>query len=184
MKNIDVKRISLILLIVSIVACETERDPLPTELPPITEEGNNTFGCMIENEIYVPEIRRTSWSIPGLQSDPIEFTFPHFPDYYFIVSTVRLVDEDDELKDVFLSFHIDTSVIKTGNYQFSYISVEYENTYYYLDTTINKGMVNISRYDSINKIISGTFDFSVIDKNNTNSKILNITKGRFDLKSL
>jgi len=175
------KRIIVILIIVLIAACEKEKTPLPTELPPISEEGKNTFGCMIEKEIYVPEKRRTSWSIPGPQFEPIEFNFPLYPIYTFRVSTIRLVDEDDYLMDAEVEFMVDSSVSTIGEYRFSHLKVKYENVFYYADT-LNNGLLNISKYDSIKGIISGTFNFTVIDKNNTNSKILNITKGRFDLK--
>ena len=40
------------------MGCEKNKEHLTTELPPATQKGKNTFGCMIENEIYVPEIRR------------------------------------------------------------------------------------------------------------------------------
>ncbi len=175
------KHSRLVLIIVLLISCEKEKTPLPTELPPITEEGKNTFGCVIENEVYVPEIRRTSWSIPGSQFDAIEFTFPVYPDYNFRVSTIRLVDKDDALMDAQVEFMIDSSVNNIGRYNFSHVTVKYENEYYYSDTS-NKGELIVSKYDSVNKIIAGTFIFSAIDKNNTNSKIININEGRFDLK--
>lgn len=163
-----------------LISCEKEKNPLPTELPPITEEGKNTFGCMIENEIYVPEIRRISWSIPGQQSEPIELIFPQYPDYFFRVSTIRLVDKNDELMDAQIEFTVNSSVNKLGNYTFSHTTIKYKNGYYSSDI-INNGILSISKYDTINNIISGTFNFSAID-NNTFSETININEGRFDLK--
>jgi hypothetical protein len=173
------KRIFGILMIALMVACEKEKSPLPTELPPITEEGKNTFGCMIGDEIYVPEIR--TYVCCEAQAVPIIFDFPESPIYLFRVSTVRYVDRDDQLMDAMVEFSVDSSLSKVGEYQFSHMIVKHENVYYYMDTT-ESNLLNISIFDSINGIISGTFYCTLIDKNNTNSKMINITNGRFDLK--
>lgn len=165
-----------------LMACKKELAPLPTELPPITEEGKNTFGCMIGDEVYVPEIRRTSWSIPGPQSEPIVFSFLQFPDYFFRVSTIRLVDKDDDLMDAIVDFSAYLPKSKIGEYQFSHMVVKHENVYYYMDTT-SSNLLSVARCDTINGIISGTFYCTLIDKDSSNSKIINITNGRFDLKN-
>lgn len=175
-------RVFLILIIVLLVACEKDNTPLPIELPPITEEGNNTFGCLIENEIYVPEIRRTSWSIPGPQSEPIEFSFPEYPDYFFRVSTIRLVDENEDLMDAELEFMVDSCILKSGTYSFSHISAIYENEAYSGYSIDNDSLI-ITKIDTINNIISGQFSAILTDVS-TYSKFIKITKGRFDLKKL
>lgn len=157
-----------------LISCKKE-DPLPTELPPITTEGKNTFGCLINGEVYVPDIRRMSFQIP------ITLEFPMSPDYYFRVNTIRLVDEDDNVQDAEVELIVD-SVSSLGVYSFRHTTVRYENVYYYSDSMHN-GSVNIIKYDFNNGIISGTFSFSAIDRNNTNSQIVQITDGRFDLKN-
>lgn len=169
----------LILMIVFLMSCEKEKMPLPTELPPITEEGKNTFGCLIENEIYVPEIRRTVWSIPGPQSDPIEFIFPKYPVYFFTVSTIRLVDKDDDQMDAEVEFWVDSCVNKPGRYRFS-LSVICEKGGYNSYRIDNNSLI-ITKIDTINKIISGQFS-AVLTDFSTYTKTINITNGRFDLK--
>jgi hypothetical protein len=174
------KKIIVILIIVLLGACEKDKNPLPTELPPITEEGKNTFGCLIENEIYVPEKRRTTWSVPGPQFEPIEFSFPQYPNYTFRVSTIRLVDEDDDLMDAEVEFMVDSCILKPGKYKFSHISVIYENEAYSSHLIDNDSLI-ITKIDTINNIISGQFSAILTDVS-TYSKFINITKGRFDLK--
>jgi len=174
------KSILIVLFMGMLTGCEKEKTPLPTELPPITEEGKNTFGCIVENEIYVPEIRRTSWSIPGSQSEPIEFTFPQYPYYFFRVSTIRLVDKDDNLMDAQVEFMVDSCVFKPGRYRFSHISVIYEDIAYSSYSIDNDSLI-ITKIDTLNNIISGQFNFRVTDIS-TFSKNINITNGRFDLK--
>jgi len=96
------------------------------------------------------------------------------------VNTFRLVDEDDDAQDAEVEFIID-SVSAVGVYSFRHTTVKYKNIFYYSDSTHN-GSVNINRCDLNNGIISGTFSFSAIDVDNTNSQIIQITEGRFDLK--
>ena len=157
-----------------LISCKKE-DPLPTELPPITTEGKNTFGCLINGEIYVPEIRRISFSVP------ITMEFPQNPNFFFRVNTIRLVNEDDNVQDAEVIFAAD-SVLSTGIYQFSQAVVLYNNIYYQSDT-LHSGVLNISRFDSLNGVISGTFNFEAIDWLNTNSQIIQVSSGRFDLKN-
>ena len=51
----------------------------------------------------------------------------------------------------------------------------------YDSSTFDIGEVNITKFDTVGRIISGTFWFEATNKNNSSNKIL-ITAGRFDLK--
>jgi hypothetical protein len=53
-----------------------------------------------------------------------------------------------------------------------------ENKYYC--SIENSGNLNITRYDYSNGIISGTFDFNAVNKDDSND-IIEITEGRFDI---
>ncbi len=44
----------------------------PTELPPITQEGKNTFGCKIDGKIWVPY-----YSCRGFSANPCGELFSH-----------------------------------------------------------------------------------------------------------
>jgi hypothetical protein len=51
---------------------------------------------------------------------------------------------------------------------------------YFTNQSLNNGYIHISRFDSAQQIISGTFNFTVI---NSNTKIKHeISEGRFDLR--
>ncbi|MCK4664294.1 MAG: hypothetical protein KAT68_15605 [Bacteroidales bacterium] len=170
--------ILIILLIGLFTRCVKKENPLPTELPPITESGENTFGCLIEDEIFVPDIRRIVCC--EAQAIPIVFDFPKYPEYFFRISAVRKVNKNDNAKDAEVVLMVD-SIFQGGSFSLFYATVKYENVYYYTDS-IDNGTIEILKLDSINNIISGLFYFQAIDKNNTNSKIINIINGRFDLK--
>ncbi|MCC6684853.1 MAG: hypothetical protein IT247_07275, partial [Bacteroidia bacterium] len=51
---------------------------------------------------------------------------------------------------------------------------------FYLTDSIYTGQLNITRFDTINSILSGTFWFDARDK--TTGEVVHITEGRFDNK--
>ena len=56
----------------------------------------------------------------------------------------------------------------------------YENGLRYDATDNNSGELKINKFDSVNRIISGTFFFTGTD--NSNGQTVNITEGRFDIR--
>lgn len=110
----------------------------------------------------------------------IEISFPQYPSYTFRVSAVRLVHEKDDINDAKVELFID-SVDNIGFYNISFSMVYYNNTIYHTDI-VNNGVIEITKFDSINKIISGTFNFSTSDGNTSSPNVIQVTSGRFDLK--
>ena len=190
------KRILNILLIAALLTgcCEDfwEKPPLIMELPPITEEGKDTFGCMIEDEVYVPQSRRMRF----MPMYYIETTFPEYPNYRFGVTTYRFVGEKDIVQDAEVNFGnviwdgrgnviLWDSIRTTGTYTL-YGTVKYNGNYY--QALSNTSSLMITKLDTINGIISGQFYFQAIMNNNSlpidmidpDSKIITISNGRFD----
>ena len=161
----------LVFIVVLTPSCE--REPLPDELPPITMTGENTFGCLINDEVFVPVIRR--WTGPdGILGAIVFSDLPAYPDYIFSVSAHRLAENDEKIKDIDLLF-IANNVEDTGEYDFSYISLEYRGKHY---GYIINGTIDILFFDTIAEVISGTFNANVYNEIDT----VQITYGRFDLK--
>lgn len=67
MKNQTIK-IYLVLLTTLLLGCsENENIVLPEtkdELPPITQTGANTFGCLIDGNVFIPK-DKTGYTPPG-----------------------------------------------------------------------------------------------------------------------
>lgn len=81
--------LEIVLIIIIIISCE--KKSLPEELPPITITGENTFGCYINDELFVPVIRR----YPGPDGNPGKigfYGFPSAPTYFLSFSAHRLAD--------------------------------------------------------------------------------------------
>ena len=167
------QRISIV-IIVSFIAtsCSEYAPPVPTKLPDATITGANTFGCYIETDLYIPEYRTITFEMPG----PLIVEFPFDTKHFFDVNTSRIVNKKDPFQDAAVAFSI-ANVKDTGDFKVINGLVEFEGRYYHTDS-INNGKITITKIDSLQKIISGTFYFKAKDR--YSDKTVNVTSGRFD----
>ena len=161
--------------LLTLVACSNDDKPEnPVDaLPPITQTGENTFACLINGKpFFSSKDRRASYTVANGA-------------YTFGVYGSRR--DEIGLRTVSIQ-GIDVDPLKEGTYTLkSEISGNFSAIYLIgggitLDTGTtdeNPGLLTITRFDLEEFIVSGTFEFSVIDdEGNT----LNFTDGRFDLK--
>ena len=169
-------------LFLILTACE-RLDPQPVDqLPPATQEGANTFGCLVDGEVFLPK----NESILHL---------PYSASYgYGSLSG---------------SAHIDVVNTDLGmRFYFSFEKTLVEPTYYELpsyDTLPNttiipnpeiffetgdvnfrhrllSGFIDITALDTLDvRFVSGTFSFDFVNETD-NSDTVSVTDGRFDLK--
>jgi len=134
------------------------------KLPPITQEGKNTFGYLVNGEAIV--VRNTMNITAIYQQDNLQLggggknsdkdlDITIFPPY-------------SQLEE-FVSYDITKAAMY---YNF------YEGCYYELENTY-EGYIRFSKIDRINYIISGTFEFSTVT---ANCDTVRITDGRFDVQ--
>jgi hypothetical protein len=162
------------------VSCDKEDDKPKTELeklPPATQTGAQTFGCLIDGKAFVP---------PKFGSNAPN-AFYQFVDGAYTLSIYGSTDGGSNLKSINIGC-IDMPLIQESSYL---LKEELSNNYFGeynigggitfsgASTTINPGTLTITRFDPTNFIISGTFEFSVLDDNNAEIKI---TNGRFDMQ--
>jgi hypothetical protein len=170
----------LVLFVVSlvIISCQKKVD----ELPPATQSGANTFGAKVNGNMWVP----TSSPLPGaakleagyiangviiharnLASTPTETEFEFF---------IQNPDTGT------FTLNTDTQIYpnQTGNYGY-YILRKINPLSEWITTSQIGGSINITRYDNVNHIISGTFQFDAVTING-NPDTLHVTEGRFDIK--
>ena len=160
--------------------CNKNDDDQPTnpidQLPPATQTGAQTFGCLINGEAFVP---------PSFGSNsPSAF-------YQFVGGAYTLgisggTGGGTELKSINLGC-LDMPLIEEINYNLlEFVTGNYFGEYYlgggngeiYSTTVNNPGTLTITRFDQDNFIISGTFEFTVVDNDGNE---INITNGRFDM---
>ena len=166
------RNILLIAFCIIIVSCK--KDPITTKLPDLTNIGANTFGCMINDEVYIPE-HKVLTSYFG----PITIDFPIYPNCFFSVNTNRIADNSDPLNNTKLYFNAE-QVKKIGEYKIRGYVIDKDISYINFGDIPN-GMVTITYIDTVKKIISGRFYFDAKEENGTQT--IKITDGRFDLKN-
>ncbi|MGM0579637.1 MAG: hypothetical protein ACQETL_03095 [Bacteroidota bacterium] len=163
-------RLLIILTVLfSFTSCELLFSPGP-ELPPITEEGKGTFGCKVNGEVWLPDYRYLNSGGNILEAYLDRGSDMHIKAVYEPkTQNIRFT-----LKDVFNQ----DKAIKFSSYESenSYASVSMEEDCY-LETDSTSGYLEILKIDSINKIVAGTFEFSIISDCDT----VEVTEGRFDL---
>ncbi len=129
----------------------TKKEVLPAE----TQTGKQTFGCLVNGQVWLPKGKSLQ---PGLTAS-IQFD---------------ILNLSASKGDEFIGIGI-RNLNGTGSYNL----VDFDSLYAKGDSVYNRisGVVLITRYDTVNQILSGTFNF----KASNDKDIINITEGRFDI---
>ena len=137
------------------------------KLPPITQEGKNTFGCLVNGEAFT--VSNTSNQVAIFQQSKLQFGASI--DDGDLDESVYMVVGDPLVENEVYSF-IDAGY--NAEYQYRNTDkiciYEFKNTY--------NGTLFFSKIDRINYIISGTFEFSTVTQG---CDTIRITEGRFDM---
>jgi hypothetical protein len=160
-------------MLVSCKSCKKDNLAPVDQLPPATQNGQNTFGCLINGEVFTP---KGAFSVPRLYAD-------YYNGGVYLICAVNV----DSRINILLKN--DSSLINnTGNY--SLISAIDKNTYgqyanlnsncnMYTDS-ISSGTLTVTKFSitSQKRIISGTFYFTV---KSPGCPDIHVTDGRFDI---
>ena len=175
---------------------DNETEENAQKLPPETQTGANTFGCYVNGKLFYPRDGVPSFgsiSAPkGLEviGSPTGFSYKEIeasnykdgkPINYF---TIHLQSIDDigvgiyNLKQTNFKKGIDGI---SDNY-FLIRAFDYnEGVWKWYGSYDGSGNINITRYDKINYIISGTFSGKL--KTEDGISEIEITQGRFDINT-
>lgn len=160
--------------LISITSCDSDDDNNCQGidcLPPITQTGVGTFGCLVNGEPYF------AFGGVNAQYQLID------GEYFFVVGSNR---ESGTLRSIILEstkMSISESDFILGDFGenkiYSFIRLSENN----LSTTLytsdnNVGSLSITKLDQTNQIVSGTFEFEIL--NPDDGQIYQITEGRFD----
>ena len=161
----------MLLLIVSANSCEREDE---STLPPETQEGKNTFGCYVNDTLFV-KVKR--FSNPTLEAKYSHVIFiEHFEKKKLHVRCKSIHGFMDLIID---NPREGDNILSIGSFIFNNHEFASENS----------GQVYITKFDTINRIVSGTFEFTgrnAIFHPDTIQYVGDLTaqvkKGRFDVK--
>lgn len=146
-----------------------------SQLPPATQTGENTFGCLINGEVFVPD------NLPNSTNCFYQFLNGG---YFF---TVRASNQDDNFNSYSIALKTEQKQIFEGEtYNLleplpnkAYGTYSLVGMLSYTDD-MNTGELTISKLDFENNIVSGIFWFDI--EHPTTGEILEIRDGRFDMQ--
>jgi hypothetical protein len=170
----------LFFLFFSFASCKKHKTDTPVDqLPPATQEGKHTLGFLLNGEPWTPK----GWS--GGTTNLSLYYDPSYHGGTFNITTYRQLSQDDKQ-----TFGIATDSFQAVGTFFlnhnSNLKVGFDDrikscTITPFDTSIyREGKLVITKFDKINQIISGTFDFKLFNSNCGDT--IKITNGRFDMK--
>ena len=178
-------RIIAALMVLLNLACQKEMPELNTPgsepvLPPLTHEGKNTFGCLIDDE---PFIAKVDYAFAG----PVAVWAGLDEETGWLRVQGMREAEQDVLDDVRFKTYV-TDYPGTYEVNFStenfigYSGVGYGSGCTYYHDLHNKGTVEITFLDTLNNIISGKFEMELINPDCPVKQSISITDGRFDIR--
>jgi len=186
------KFISLLILL-NLSTCTSCEDPeWARTLPPETQTGANTLGCYVNENLFVAQYGF------GMQNGT-----PIYADY---ISQIGLLEiSTSEFSDRYVRLeilHPKENAINTSFRVFAafngepyaglnwFYNFDNDGIFSYIGGNQDIGEIYITRFDSINKIVSGNFHCKMGKSENFNNvdintyklyPIANISQGRFDL---
>ena len=168
----------LLILITTFTLCSCDKDnDKPTnpvsQLPPATQTGENTFGCLINGEPFVVSNTSNQTAI--------------YQDGGLLIGGQKNINNNLTQVSMFISeANIGAIIAENNSYVLNSNSVpkgeyyiENQNCFYFTSSNYT-GSLMITKIDNINFIVSGTFEFKSISDNCEG--IIDITNGRFDLQ--
>ncbi|MBS1487715.1 MAG: hypothetical protein JST43_09005 [Bacteroidetes bacterium] len=162
-------------LIIQFSSCDLfkKSDPKPLtelqKLPPATQTGKNTFGCLINGKAFVPISTTDITAIyqQGILQIGVHTTSPY-------QSVGLSVDETNYGPITTISYPLNKPPNSSGGS--SYMPLNGSSL---CSTQAISGVITITKIDRVSYIVSGTFEFSSAA---SGCDTLKITNGRFDIK--
>jgi hypothetical protein len=152
-------------------------EPTVPTLPPITQTGENTFGCLVDGEVWLPkgggilfayDVTYSNGYFQVYVNQSSDVGFQTVQMSLFPVNRDTVVEiQNSSLPNDLKFFRFGDATVSPAGY-YDAIGGQYT------------GVLNISKLDSINHILSGTFWFDAIDT--TTNKTVQIREGRFDVR--
>ena len=179
------------LLIITLASCSSNDNDngfTPT-LPPITQTGENTFGCYIDGELLVP--RDGTGYYGGSDDGMLTSVSGDAPNWiYKDISVHDYKSGTNGIMDIHFvdlhengegTFNINESNCEKRIWANATINIRCRMNEKWYCSIEDTGTMTITRYDYNNRIFSGTFSCSAVNRDDPDD-IVEITEGRFDIK--
>jgi len=175
------KKLILLFAITQTLNCCSSDDNSNDTLPPATQTGANTVGCLVNGEVFLPKAEGINPAVVvNYEFINGEFFFLlNFADMRGVISEFVSVSTGFIELEANQTYILDKNPYDDGDYTGgggAYRPNTLDNGEYYTNSSIT-GELTITRVDTSNSIISGTFWFDAI---NEQGEIVEIREGRFD----
>lgn len=170
----------LSLVFMLLFSCKDRDEQDTNVLPEATQTGVNTGGALVNGEVWVAKK-----AYPDLNNGGVNATMYTFSNGEYKLQ-ISLGKFDNYTGEKILINITSLSDIENGNYM---LNDSYQNRgayshpaeeTYFTDSS-NTGVLTITKFDKVNKIVSGTFSFKA---KNSDGEVVTITDGRFDKQFL
>lgn len=173
----------LLLPLLALRCADKRNDPKPTPpetLPPATQEGKDTFGCLVNGKVWLPAV---PFTYPLFAAPAKKTTLWVGNGYFFLWARRQNDKESSSIKFDFChgDFHgVGTYILSSppqtcGSTSFdNYVA----NATYYVDP-LPDNVLTINVYDTTRRIIAGRFQFTGVA---APGDTVRVADGRFDLK--
>jgi hypothetical protein len=179
----------VLLPLLSMSKCEREQ-PEPTfTLPPVTQSGANTLGFVVDGRVWITYGSTCYYGVGGCATNKV-VTYYNARRRELSLFTNLTTPKHYESFDLQLD-----SLAQVGSYQTTINPTPGANaravrslsfgdkaneTYYGSFLKPGKGIITITKLDTIQHIIAGTFE-GTLRQGNDSTKLVRITEGRFDV---
>jgi len=154
--------------------------PAIDQLPPATQIGAHTLGCLVNGKVFKPK--------GDLFSGPILSCAYQYINggYYFQLKAINKGSSTNYSIGIFtdslkiennVSYTLKTKNEKKGIYGIYSVS-EIQGLISYITNNTYTGELKITKFDETNQIVSGTFWFDAVD---SNGEKVEVREGRFDM---
>lgn len=161
------------------ITCKKDK-PAIDQLPPATQTGAGTFGCIVNGKVFKPKGDIFSGPILSCANQYIN------GGYYFQLTAISKGSSTNYSIGIFadslkiennVSYTLKTKNKREGIYGLYSIS-EIQGLINYMTDDRYIGELKITKLDEINRTVSGTFWFDAVD---TNGGKVEVREGRFDM---
>jgi len=154
-----------------------------SQLPEATQVGANTAGCLVNGEVLLPQgvvIGANLVCFYQLINGEYFFSLGYGDNTNDPLKGINVFTSIIQLEEgeTYILQNPDDNTISGGGGEYSLFS-SFSNPIEYNTNSTYSGELTITRLDTSNSIISGTFWFDAV---NTNDEVIEVREGRFDMQ--
>lgn len=174
-------RYGLVLLFISLfyASCIDDDDGCPNlRLPSATTEGRNTYGCFVDEELWVSYKELPSWPDP-LFLPELRISYSKQHSFLGIIATRKLPHLCDSVTQTMSFSIVHDDSLNVKEFYLRYSEINHGLGPYKLDS-LEAVTLEVLKFDTLTRVFSARFDVTVSLEDKSDSKT--ISDGRLDIR--